>query len=98
MKNTTTTLHVTIDHAKKIQAQKLAKSMGLDLSTVVKASIQAFLDTQSFQVSKAYTMTPYLERVIQQAKQDESKNVGNYGPFKTADESVKFLRSKKWKK
>jgi len=88
-----TTLHVTIDKETKTEAARLAEEMGLDLSTIVKASLKNFVATKTFHVEKTYRMTPYLEGVIREANRENK----TYGPFKTASESIKFLRSKKWK-
>lgn len=88
-----TTLHVTIDQQTKEKAQKLAKEMGLDLSSIVKASLRTFVANKVFHVEKSYRMTPYLEQIIDEAFKENK----TYGPFKTAAESVKFLRSKQWK-
>lgn len=88
-----TTLHVTIDKQTKTEAAKLASELGLDLSTVVKASLKSFVATKTFHVEKSYRMTPYLERLIEEANREKK----TYGPFRSAADSVKFLRSKKWK-
>lgn len=88
-----TTLHVTIDKKTKEKASTLAKEMGLDLSSIVRASINTFVQTETFHVDKSERMTPYLELVIDEAFK-ESKT---YGPFKTAGQSIKFLRSRSWK-
>lgn len=88
-----TTLHVTIDRETKNKAQQLAKEMGLDLSSIVKASLKTFVSSKTFHVEKSYRMTPYLEQVIDEAYRENK----TYGPFKTAADSIKFLRSKQWK-
>ncbi len=88
-----TTLHITIDKETKQAAQKLARDMGLDLSTLVKSSLKTFVRTQSFHVEKSHRMTPYLERIIAEAKKESQ----TYGPFNTADKAISFLNSKRWK-
>jgi antitoxin component of RelBE/YafQ-DinJ toxin-antitoxin module len=65
-----TTLHVTVDRKTKDQAAKLAREMGLDLSSVVKASLQTFVQTQTFHVEHSPRMTPYLEKLIALARAD----------------------------
>ena len=88
-----TTLHINIDKQTRDTAKRLAKELGLDLSTVVKASLKNFVTTKSFHVERGYRMTPYLERIIKDANKEQK----TYGPFKTASQSVRFLRSSKWK-
>ena len=84
-----TTLHVTIDAETKNKAQKLAKEMGLDISTVVKASLKTFVQTEIFHVEKSNTVTPYLAATIAQAKK-ELANGKAMGPF-SGEELDKFL-------
>lgn len=88
-----TTLHVTIDKQTKNAASKLAKELGLDLSTIVKASLKTFVASKTFHAEKSWRMTPYLERIIAQANKEKQ----TYGPFHTAAQSIKFLRSEAWK-
>ncbi|MBI4053972.1 MAG: hypothetical protein HY397_01425 [Candidatus Doudnabacteria bacterium] len=75
-----TTLHVTIDRATKQRAQALAKELGLDLSTIVKASLKTFVQTEIFHVEKSHTITSYLAATIAQAKKDLTKGKA-FGPF-----------------
>jgi len=85
-----TTLHVTIDKKTKTKAAKLARELGLDLSTIVKASLKSFVVNQTFHVEKTHRMTPYLEQIIDMANRENKTS----GPFKSAKESIRFLRSK----
>ena len=87
-----TTLHVTIDRETKERAQKLAHELGLDLSTVVRAGLKQFVQTESFSVEKTYRPTPFLEEIIRSARatpEDTSE------PFDTAEDAIKFLRSRR---
>jgi antitoxin component of RelBE/YafQ-DinJ toxin-antitoxin module len=86
-----TTLHVTIDKETKQRAQKLARAIGLDISTIVKASLKMFVQTESFYVEKSDRVTPRLAAVIAQAKQ-ELANGKALGPF-TGKDLDKFLLS-----
>ncbi len=87
----TTTLHITIDRETKLRAQKLAKELGLDISTVVRAGLKQFVRTESFSVEKpSYRMTPYLEEIIRSAK--ETPNDVS-GPFTNAEDVIAHLRS-----
>lgn len=84
-----TTLHVTIDLETKNKAQKLAKEMGLDLSSIVKASLSTFVQTETFHVEKSQTITPYLAVTIAQARKELAKGKAR-GPF-SGEELDKFL-------
>lgn len=87
-----TTIHVTIDRQTKTKAAKLAKELGLDLSTVVKAGLKQFVASKTFHVEKSYRMTPYLERVIAKAMSDFEAGRNISGPFSTAEESIRHLK------
>jgi len=86
-----TTLHVTIDKETKQRAQKLAKEIGLDISTIVKASLITFVQTESFYVEKTERMTPRLSAIITEAK-NELKKGKAHGPF-SGKELDRFLLS-----
>lgn len=90
-----TTLHVTMDKQTKDAAAKLASDMGLDLSTVVKASLKTFVETGIFHVEKSFRMTPYLERIIARAEKDYKADRNIAGPFSTSKEVQKYLDSLK---
>lgn len=88
-----TTLHVTVDKATKTAAAKLAKEMGLDLSTIVKANLRAFIQTQTFHVEKSFRMTPYLEKIIAEARRDFKKGKNISPAFSSAKEMDRYLNS-----
>lgn len=90
-----TTLHVTVDQPTKDAAAKLAREMGLDLSTIVKASLKTFVETQVFHVERSYRMTPYLEKIIARARADYKAGKNIAGPFSTPREISAYLDSLK---
>ena len=87
-----TTLHVTIDRDIKKRAQRLAEELGLDLSTVVRAGLMHFVQTEAFSVSKTRRMTPYLEKIIAQA---ESTPDDVSPTFTDSNDAMKYLLSRK---
>ena len=88
-----TTLHVTVDKQTKEAAARLAGKMGLDLSTIVKASLKTFVQTQVFHIEHAPRMTTYLEKIIARARADY-KTGKNISPrFSSAKEMDKYLDS-----
>ncbi len=86
-----TTLHVTIDKETKQKAQKLAKEIGLDISTIVKASLKTFVQTESFYAEKSERVTPRLAAIIEQAKKEFAAGKA-FGPF-SGNKLDKFLLS-----
>ncbi len=87
-----TTLHVTVDKQIKESAAKLAKEMGLDLSSVVKASLKTFVDTRVFHVEQSFRMTPYLERIIAQARADFKKGKNISPIFSNTGDAMRWLK------
>lgn len=91
-----TTLHVTIDKETKTEAARLAEEMGLNLSTIVKASLRTFVETKTFHVEKSYRMTPYLEKLIEEANKDAKK--GFVSPtFENMDDALAWLKDSRAK-
>lgn len=87
-----TVLNIKIDKKTKEEAQKLAKSLGLNLSQIANASYRQFIRNREFTFTDGYTMTPYLEKVVEeaQAEYDKGKSIG---PFQSAQEAMKYLNS-----
>ena len=82
--NQKTVLNIKIDRKVKEEAQKLAKSLGLNMSQIASASYKRFIRDREFTFSDGYTMTPYLERVAKEA-QEEYDRGESVGPFTGPD-------------
>ena len=68
-----TQINLKVDMAVKIRAQQTAKELGLSLSSVVNASLNQFAKTGEFHVSVAPKITPYLENLVKEAREDFNK-------------------------
>lgn len=90
--NTKTVLNIKIDKKIKEEAQKLAKSLGLNLSQIANASYKQFIRNREFTFTEGYTMTPYLEKIIEEAHAERERGE-TIGPFTTAEEVIKYLNS-----
>ena len=88
-----TTLHVTMDKQTKDAAAKLAEEMGLDLSTIVKASLKTFVQSGAFHIERSFQMTPYLEKLIANAKKDLARGKNISPIFSSAKEMDEYLDS-----
>lgn len=86
-----TTLHVTIDKETKDKAQKLAKEIGLDISSIVKASLKTFVQTESFYVEKSSRVTTRLAATIEQARKELAAGKA-YGPFSSRELDAFLLK------
>ncbi|MBI4090596.1 MAG: type II toxin-antitoxin system RelB/DinJ family antitoxin [Candidatus Komeilibacteria bacterium] len=65
-----TIINIKADKEVKEQAQKIAKELGLPLSTVINASLKQFIRNKEVHFSTAPHMTPELEAVIGKAQSD----------------------------
>lgn len=88
-----TILNVKTDKDVKERAQILAKELGLPLSTVVNAFLKQFIREKTVAFSSGYTMTPYLERVIEKAEADRKIGKNMAGPFTTQKQIADYLDS-----
>lgn len=86
-----TTLHVTIDKKIKERASKMAKELGFDLSSFIKASLKLFIQTESFYVAKSPKITPRLAATIEQARNEYARGEA-LGPFTGAELDNFLLR------
>lgn len=86
-----TTLHIKVDKDIKHKSTKLADRMGLSLSAIVNASLRNFIKTETFTVSDAEPMTPYMEGWLREVEKDikEGKNISK--PLNSVDELMKSL-------
>jgi len=86
-----TVLTVKTDVDVKRDAQKLAKEMGVPLSTIVNAQLKQFVRDRRLEMSAPLIPRPRLIRAIRQARKDilEGKNMSPV--FSTADEMDAYL-------
>jgi addiction module RelB/DinJ family antitoxin len=87
-----TQVNLKIDSQVKERAQKRAEELGLSLSAVVNATLSQFARTGELQLSVAPRMTPYLEKLVAEARKEYLAGETS-GPFSTADELMKHLNS-----
>jgi len=87
-----TQVNLKIDSNIKKLAQKRAKELGLSLSSVVNATLGQFARTGELHLSSDYTMTPYLEELVKEARKEYA--LGKYsGPFDNIKDLMKHLNS-----
>ncbi len=86
-----TTMHIKVDKDIKEKSAKIAHQLGLSLSTIVNASLRNFIKTETFSVSNAEKMTPYMESWIAEVEKDIKAGKNISGPFETVDELMSHL-------
>ncbi len=88
-----TVLNVKTDVEVKREAQKLAKAMGLPLSTVVNAQLKRFINERRFEIRAPLIPSTSLKKIIAQAKKDwQTGHRKAFSPaFDNADDAIAWL-------
>jgi len=86
-----TTMHIKVDKDIKEKSAKIAQNLGLSLSTIVNASLRNFIKTETFSVSTAEQMTPYMESWLAEIEQDIKAGKNMSKSYDTAEELIKSL-------
>ena len=71
----------------------MAERIGIPLSLVVTASLKKFVADGQITLSVIPTATPYLERLMKQAKTDYKKGVNFSPPLKSAEDVDRYFAS-----
>ena len=88
-----TMIHIKTDIEVKENAQALATKLGLSLSDVLNAALRSFIKTRQVVFSDSPTMTPELEKLLDEVDAD-IKNRPNLSPsFKSGEKIDKYLDS-----
>jgi len=92
---TKTMINVKIDSKLKRKAQKMAKSFGLPLSTVVSRKLEEFVGEGQLVFEKPLVPNAKTAKLIDDTLRDYEKGkMENFsGPFKGADEFIKHLET-----
>ena len=87
----TAVLNVKVDEAVKKQAQLVAGSFGIPLSTLVNAYLIELAETGQIHFSAVEVMTPKMEKLIEQSEKDIQ--AGDISPaFNTTKEAIDYLK------
>lgn len=92
---TKTMINVKIDSKLKKQAQKIAKSFGLPLSTVVSRKLEEFVDDGRLVFEKPLVPNAKTAKLIDESRKNyrEGKMEKFSGPFNSADEAIAHLET-----
>lgn len=90
-----TVLNVKTDVAVKKAAQKLAKEIGVPLSTIVNAHLKRFIEDRRVEFQAPLVPNARLRKVIERAETDARKgDTKNYSPaFDNVDDAIAWLES-----
>jgi addiction module RelB/DinJ family antitoxin len=84
-------LSIRTDAKLKKEAAVLADSLGFSLSSLVNAYLRQFVKTKTVHFESSYEPTPYLKRMINQARKEhaEDKSVS----FSNSQDAVRYIDS-----
>lgn len=88
-----TVINVKADKNVKEEAAKIAKQIGLPLSTVINAFLRQFIDQQSVTFAVSLKPTKWLQRILLEADKDFREGKNATGPFHSAEDMMRSLRS-----
>ncbi|MDP3740822.1 MAG: DUF6364 family protein [bacterium] len=88
-----TVINVKTDKDVKEKAQRLARELGLPLSTVVNAYLREFITKREIRLALEPQLRPEVEQLLVKASQDYKKGRNISGPFTTAEEIENHLAS-----
>lgn len=87
----TAVINVKVDETVKKQAQIVASSFGIPLSTLVNAYLTELAETGQIHFSAVEIMTPKMEKLIEQAEKEIAAGETS-GPFETVEEAIDYLK------
>jgi len=88
-----TIINIKADTEVKAGAQKLAKELGVPLSTVINAYLKEFIRNRSVNLSAAPRMSARLEAILGRVEKDIVAKRNFSGPFSSASEAIRHLNT-----
>jgi addiction module RelB/DinJ family antitoxin len=88
-----TILNVRVDKKLKDEAKKLAKEMGLPLSSVINGSLKKFVRDRELVYQEPLRPSKYLKKIIREYEEDRQHGRNIFGPFESAEEMLRHLNS-----
>ena len=86
-------INIKADKEVKENAQKIAKEIGLPLSTVMNAYLKEFIRERAVRFSVEPQLRPEIGKLLKQASKDYKNGKNFVGPFSTAKEMDEYLDS-----
>lgn len=88
-----TIINIKADKEVKQRAQKIAKELGLPLSTVINAYLKEFIRKKEVTFSVEPRLRPEVGKLLEKASRDYKQGKNVSGPFSTAEEIEAHLKS-----
>lgn len=90
-----TVINIKTDKETKVKAQKLAEELGVPLSAIINVYLRQFIRTREFTFSLAYSMTPELEKTLEEVESDFAKKENISPVFDNPKDAISWLRKQK---
>ena len=88
-----TMINIKADKEVKENAQRIAKELGLPLSTVINAYLREFIRSREVHLSALPRMTPVLERLLRTIEHDLARGKNVSPTFSSAEQMDEYLDS-----
>ena len=88
-----TIINIKADRETKDMAQRVAKDLGLPLSTVINAYLEQFIRSREVYISAVPRMTSALEELVGRAEKDLRKGKNISPIFSSAVDAIRHLNS-----
>ena len=85
-------LNVKTDAEVKAKAKRLAKELGIPLSTVVNAYLKEFIRSGEVRFTREPVLRPEVAKLLKQASEDYRKGKNISGPFRNAKDALAYLK------
>ena len=89
-----TMLSIKIDSELKKKAQEVAQALGVSLNAILKHDIQKLVDERYVTFTDHPTFNKKTQKILDKILAESRANKNIVGPFYTAEEMIKSLRSK----
>lgn len=86
-----TVINIKADRKVKEQAQKIARELGLPLSTVINAYLKDFVRRRKVTFSLEPELRPEVEKLLKRASEDYKAGRNISGPFRSGKEMDAYL-------
>ncbi|MCX6809269.1 MAG: type II toxin-antitoxin system RelB/DinJ family antitoxin [Candidatus Berkelbacteria bacterium] len=90
-----TVINIKTDQETKEEAQKIARELGLSLSSIVNAYLKQVVRGQEVYFSTTCRMTHHLENILGEAEMDIATRKNLSPAFDNADDAIAWLRGAK---
>lgn len=89
--NNKTVINIKADKDVKEKAKKIAKELGVPLSTIINAYLKEFIRNREVRLSLEPQLRPEIEKILKKASEDFKKGKNISPVFSSMEEAIKYL-------